>query len=61
MANKQVVFLGGATYLLALGAIIMGQYSRVAEFVVHSPLLFLNLILTMLLISAGQQLYQKNF
>lgn len=49
-----------AVYLAALASMAVYK-SRLAELVVHSPLVFLNLVLAMLLVAAGKQLYQKNF
>ncbi|AHL30136.1 uncharacterized protein Eint_080185 [Encephalitozoon intestinalis ATCC 50506] len=60
MANKRVTYGLSVIYFLALIRIGMGKSNRVLELIVHFPLLFLNFILIMLLISAGQQLYQKN-
>lgn len=60
MANRKATYGLSMVYFLALVGIGIGKSNRVFELVVHLPLIFLNFILMMLLISAGQQLYQKN-
>ncbi|CCI73961.1 ECU08_0265 [Encephalitozoon cuniculi GB-M1] len=60
MARRQITFVLSSIYFLALLGISVDRTNRVFGFIVHLPLLFLNFVLMMLLISAGQQLYQKN-
>ncbi|AHL28956.1 hypothetical protein KMI_01g00810 [Encephalitozoon hellem] len=60
MVSRQATYGLTMLYFLALIGIAVGKSNRILELIVHLPLIFLNFILMMLLISAGQQLYQKN-
>lgn len=61
MANKPKACTVVIVYLIALFGMIRNRPNTVFDLIVYFPLIFLNFVLTMLLVSAGQQLYQKNF
>lgn len=61
MENKQMICITCVVYLFALLSMVVEKSNVLLETIVYSPLIFLNFVLAMLLISVGQQLYQKNF
>jgi hypothetical protein len=48
-------------HISSMVAVALNRSNGVISTIAYSPLIFLNFVFAMLLLSAGKQLYQKNF
>jgi hypothetical protein len=61
MFCKLASILCFALHVLCVLHMVAKKPNAVVEAFAYSPLIFLNAVFAMLLLSAGKQLYQKNF